>query len=572
MSLLLRSAAAAAIFLSSLIGFHTSGAQELPAPKASADEVYYDAIKARMLGNDRQCEQLLQQVITLKPKEAAPYYDLSKLAYKINDGDHAIEYIRKAIALDSSNKWYHEQYADVLVLRSDYVAAANEYATIAKTEKYNTQYLEKSAVLYQRAGKMKEALVQLELLKNRDRDNDDVLKQQQQIYLKLNDVENAARVGRELIERNPKEAYYYSMLIDVYEHNDQPEKAKQVLAEMQKKFPSDPSLQLELANQALKKGDTVTYNRYVRQIITNKDLSADVQLQMLGPYLGALATDSMQRAEALNLIEEIAGQHPEDVDVINTYGRILTFNNRLSEAADQYKKAIALNPNSFETWRNLLFLYTRPSDADSLIKWSEKAARLYPQQAMVHYFIGIGNFHKKNFPSAIKAFNRAIDLQPDDRKEDLASMYMALGDLYQVMSDYPRSDSNYEAALKLDPGNATLLNNYAYYLSLRNVRLDEAEKMSRESLRIRPGEGTFLDTYGWILYQQGKYKLALDYIRKAIAANPDEEDPSVWEHLGACEFKAGNKTAAVEAWKKARLKGSDNKNLDKMIQEQKLYE
>jgi Tfp pilus assembly protein PilF len=57
--------------------------------------------------------------------------------------------------------------------------------------------------------------------------------------------------------------------------------------------------------------------------------------------------------------------------------------------------------------------------------------------------------------------------------------------------------------------------------------------MSRQALIIRPGEGTFLDTYGWILYLQGKYKDALEYLRKAIAANPNETDPSVWEHSGA---------------------------------------
>jgi Tfp pilus assembly protein PilF len=96
--------------------------------------------------------------------------------------------------------------------------------------------------------------------------------------------------------------------------------------------------------------------------------------------------------------------------------------------------------------------------------------------------------------------------------------------------------------------------------------------MSRESLRIRPGEGTFLDTYGWILYQQGKFKDALHYIRKAVAANPNETDPSLWEHLGAAEYKAGNKDAAIAAWKKAKEKGSTNIHIDKMIAEHKLYE
>jgi pentatricopeptide repeat protein len=547
-------------------------AQEAPSEPVSTDQLYYDAVKARMLGDDKQSEALLKQVIAAKPDEPAPYYDLSKLAFKVNNPDKAADYIKKAIALDGKNKWYHEHYANVLALRSDYSGAADEYAGIAKTEKYNNNYLEKSALLYQRAGKYKEALAQLEILKTKDRDNDEVLMQEQQIYLKMNDLEGAARVGRELIERNPKDSRFYSMLIDVYENNKQPAKAKEVLAEMQRKFPTDPSLLLTLANQALKEGDTVTYNSYVRKTITNKELDAETQLQLLGPYLGALGSDSLQQSEALQLIEQIVLQHPESVDVLMAYGRILSFNDKPDEAALQYQKAIALNPNNYNAWQQMLYALSGPADADSLIRWSEKAARLFPNHAMVHYFNGLGHFNKKEYSSAIRSINRAIDLQPEEKADELSSMHTTLGDIYNVTKEYARSDSSYDAALRLNPRNATLLNNYAYYLSLRNVRLSDAEKMSRESLRIRPGEGTFLDTYGWILYQQGKFKDALDYIRKAVAANPNETDPSLWEHLGAAEYKAGNKDAAIAAWKKAKEKGSTNIHIDKMIAEHKLYE
>ena len=128
------------------------------------------------------------------------------------------------------------------------------------------------------------------------------------------------------------------------------------------------------------------------------------------------------------------------------------------------------------------------------------------------------------------------------------------------------------AALRLNPRDATALNNYAYYLSLRNARLNDAAKMSKESLKIRPNEGTFLDTYGWILYQQGNYREALEYIRKAVDANPNEADPTLWEHLGAVQYKMGDKDAAIVSWKKAKERGSENVHIDKMIAERKLYE
>ena len=108
-----------------------------------------------------------------------------------------------------------------------------------------------------------------------------------------------------------------------------------------------------------------------------------------------------------------------------------------------------------------------------------------------------------------------------------------------------------------------MLYNYSYYLSLRNKRLEDAEKMSKRSLELRPEEPTFLDTYGWILYKSGDYKKAKEYIQKAIDANNEGADGTLWEHLGDIYYKLNNKEKAVEYWKKAKEKGTENEQIDK---------
>jgi Tfp pilus assembly protein PilF len=238
---------------------------------------------------------------------------------------------------------------------------------------------------------------------------------------------------------------------------------------------------------------------------------------------------------------------------------------------EQFKKALAIDPARFNVWQRLLFTYTDRQDADSLIKYSEKAMRFFPNQGMVHYLHGIGHFNKKSYPAAIKSLNRAIDLQPEDNTALLSDMYSSLGDIYNTLKDYKQSDSNYERSLRLNPKNATVLNNYSYYLSERGVRLADAERMSKESLVLRPGEATFLDTYGWILYKQGKYEQAKQYIEDALKANP-EADGTLWEHLGDIYFKLGDGNKAVEFWKKAKEKGTENTQIDKKIQDKRIYE
>ncbi|MFA6059781.1 MAG: tetratricopeptide repeat protein, partial [Taibaiella sp.] len=135
---------------------------------------------------------------------------------------------------------------------------------------------------------------------------------------------------------------------------------------------------------------------------------------------------------------------------------------------------------------------------------------------------------------------------------------------------FASSDSCYRAALNLQPDNATALNNFSYYLSVRGENLEEAARMSEKSLKLRPNEATFLDTYGWILYKQGKFKEAKIYIQKAIELSPNNGDPTLWEHLGDIEYKLGNKKQALEHWKAAQGKGELSVTLQQKINEQKL--
>ena len=41
-----------------------------------------------------------------------------------------------------------------------------------------------------------------------------------------------------------------------------------------------------------------------------------------------------------------------------------------------------------------------------------------------------------------------------------------MGDAYNEVKEHTKSDSCYQEALKLDPNNANVLNNFSYYLSV----------------------------------------------------------------------------------------------------------
>ncbi|MBN9484989.1 MAG: hypothetical protein BGO70_05290 [Bacteroidetes bacterium 43-93] len=550
----------------------TVHAPAITAPSLQTDMIFYDAERAKLKGDDKEAEQLLLKVVQQKPDAAGAFYELARLNFKQNRPEKAEEYIKKAISIDDSNPWYKSQYAEILVLANRQDEAADIYVQLAKTQKYNREFLLKAAHMYVYKNKPKEAMQALDQLLQKDSTDEEILNDKIDLYLKANDVDGAIKTTQKLITLYPKDGRYYATLAEIYENNKMPEKAETLYKQIEQQFGDEAPVQLSLAEYYKKKNDPVKYELFVKKAITNRSLDADMQISLLASYWQNNFRDTSKRNDLEGIAKEVAMQHPGNANALAAYAQALAVNNKTAASQEYYKKSVAVDGSQYGIWLNLLSGYTDKQNADSLIKYSEKALRLFPNQAMLHYLNGIGKMNKGDYKNAVKSINRAIDMQPEDNKGQLAQMYTLLGDAYNFDKQYPQSDEAYNKALALDPENATVLNNYAYYLSVRGVRLDDAEKMSRKSLEIRKNEPTFMDTYGWILYKQGKYDKALEYIQKAIDANGINADGTVWEHLGDVYYKLNEVDKAVEAWKKAKEKGTDNIEIDKKIKDRKLYE
>jgi tetratricopeptide (TPR) repeat protein len=543
-----------------------------PAPKA--DDVFFDGVKANMLDDTILARQQFEQFIVLKPEVPDGYYELAKL-YDLNKNTaKAEDYIKKAIAINGDNKWFQEEYATILGDEGKYNDAAQVMSDLCRSAPEDPGYPIVTAEYYERARKYPEAIIFLDKAISRNGPDEDILMKKVQIYLDMNKVDQAAQVVEQLIAQNPKSGKYYKELGDIYDNNKMPEQAAKVYQRAQQTIPGDPSVQLGYAEHYLLAGDTAAYFSYVKKAVVNKDLDGATQLELLRAYVQSLPAnnDSLIEAQGLPIIRELVGQHPADPQILAFYGEFLELDNKPDSALVFYKQSLAIAPSNFNLWGKVLHSYSDRQDADSLIKYSDKAARLFPTQALVYYYNSIGHYNKKDYTGAIKSMKRAIDLQPDSNPELLSAMYSLEGEIYHQAKQDDASDVAYEKALQLQPDDAFILNNYSYYLSERGKKLAEAERMSKKSLELKPQEATFMDTYGWILYQNGEYEKAKGYIQKAIDMAGSRVDATLYDHLGDVYYKLKDKDKALENWKLAKEKGSDDPKIDKKISEGKLYE
>ena len=139
----------------------------------------------------------------------------------------------------------------------------------------------------------------------------------------------------------------------------------------------------------------------------------------------------------------------------------------------------------------------------------------YPQDLDMRY-LNLGLLMEDgNLREVVEECDRIVKLGGKKNPEVVPALATA-GDCWHAIGNDRKAMRCYDKVLRLDPDNATTLNNYAYYLSLAGRKLKKAEKMSRTSLDLEPDNPSYLDTYGWILHLLGRDQEAKPYFKRAM--------------------------------------------------------
>jgi len=123
-----------------------------------------------------------------------------------------------------------------------------------------------------------------------------------------------------------------------------------------------------------------------------------------------------------------------------------------------------------------------------------------------------------------------------------------------------RAIAAHESLLTEMPNNASVLNNLAYLLAENDERLTDALEYARRAFEARPNAAGFLDTYAYVLYKNGRYAEADEFLQAALQQyeqNRISMPPEVFEHLGMIKEELGEMAQALEAYERALETGAD---------------
>jgi tetratricopeptide (TPR) repeat protein len=533
--------------------------------------LFFDAEKARLLGDTKLAYNLYTSFVESYPANATARYNLARLQFQRQELAAAEKNAQKSVELAPQNKYFIEFYAQILSYLKKNKQAESLINNLVATNPEDEEYLYKQAMFYLKEKEYDKAIQSIDKLEKLTGFNEDLVIQKKNIYAKQGKTELAINEIKKLREIYPQSAQFPIMMIDVYESAGQKEKVKLIYEDLEVNYSEDPIAQVELSQYFIEQKNIERSNQYMKKVMKNKNLDVETKISLLLPTLKFIETGTPDEKDLiLTMSKSISEESPENKDAVSLYADVLYFSKKNDEALVEYKKYLKLDKSKFSIWNQLLSIYLDKQQYDSVLAYADKSLEVFPNNALPYFFKGISYVQLKESDKAIKPLNQSLELETENTAL-IAQIYSTLGDVYNTKQNYSYSDSCFEKSLKILPNDATTLNNYAYYLSLRKTKLDDAERMSKKSLELMPESKSFLDTYGWILYQQGKYTEAKSYMDRALKAN-GEEDPTLLEHMGDIYYKLNDKSKAVDYWKKAQMKGESNPTLLKKISDEKLYE
>ncbi len=391
------------------------------------------------------------------------------------------------------------------------------------------------------------------------------------IYLILEDLDNAILTYQDLVQISQKTEYYYS-LANLYEYSN-PNKSIEIyeylLNQKNNQTVLPKLLSLYITTEQAEK-----YESILKKLLTNYPGSSEYNYRLSEIYI-----DRKDYNNLFVLMENFdKNSGYEDKAAYFSYISYYLIENEIQNV-ELIERFYPIIQNKFQFDENLLlysgiFAYTLNDTANSQ-KYFQRLLKITSEPSkkiisMAYYFIsnndseialeylnqdttenwdkyhclGLTYQMRNDTIKAISSFKKAVEIDSSQPES-----WLSLGILYSFTNEIEKSDLSYIKALSLDPDNPLANNNYAYSLSERGKNLPQALSMSEHSLKFDSLNSSYLDTYGWILYKMGKYENALKFMNKAVEYS--EESAEVHEHLGDVLIMLNKKTEAIQAWKKS---------------------
>ena len=391
-----------------------SHAQENPEDIALVDnqteDNFYEALKQRGIENYDKAIVAIQKCLEKEPKNPAFLYELGKNQLDLKNYVDAEVSFKKAIELDSKQRWYWNGLYDVYYQTKDF---QKSIPVVQKLIEFDPNMREDLVSLYMNTNQKEKALA---LLKEMQASSH--LTSTMEFYkLKLEESNEFAKPKKEALEeaikKNPKYEQNYIDLIVLYSSFNQEDKAFEVAKQLEKEIPNSDWAHVSLIKFHLNNNDGTNASKSMFKVLENDKIDLKIKHRIFNEFL----IFAINNPTFFNDVDAAIPYFDNDreIAVAKEVAKFFWKKGDLEKTIYYFEKAIKKNPEDIECIDYYLEVIYQKQDFQLLVKKATDFSELYPTQASYYFYAGFGHNQLKNFKKAKELLENGLDFVVENK-------------------------------------------------------------------------------------------------------------------------------------------------------------
>lgn len=540
---------------------------QLSLAQTRLDYFMAEAAKSRMQGQWSKAMELYSHCLQIDSCSAEALYQLGRISFYLRQDSAGLEYLHKAVDLDPDNTYYIEPLAAILLRQGCEDDALPLLEHISKLQSNRSDVLSHLASIYSKTGRLEDAISTLDRLEMLEGKMSQLSNEKFSLYMEMGDSVKAFAELQSLCDEYPADLSYKIDMAYCYQQLGDYEKALQMYDEVRAIDPANVPLQMAMLDYYLSQGMDSLYDATRDSILYAPETETAKRVVLIQQMVQRMSPDSADTEQIIKRFERVLQLDSTNVELLTMYAAFLDYRQKPQEMIQSVMSRVLLvEPDNEMATQWLLQYYASRKDYFSLEEICRRGVNYHPKDLVYPYFLGMIMLERNNNAEALEVLDRGIRLRSEDTRLALVSdAFTVKGDVFYKMGKHADAFLQYDSALVYNKDNVLCLNNYAYYLSLRNEYLDKAEEMSYRTIKAEPDNRTYLDTYAWILFMQAKYEQAQEYMDKVVPRDSSEQflmtdlytSTAILEHAGDIAWMNGDAERATYLWQLALRRGDD---------------
>ncbi len=516
------------------------------------DAFFLEAVCQREKGNNDAAFDLFRHCVDIDSTRSEAYYYLAQYYLALKQKDVALNYSKKATELEPNNTTYVETLANAYLNQRKYKEAIGALERLCELRRDRDDVLGILVQLYEQQGDYDNAIRTLTRLETIEGKSERLSYAKSNLFTQKGDKKAAIAEMKMLADQYPNDNNYRCLYANTLYVNGQKKKAVTIYDKVLKEEPSNRNAQMALLAYYNDQKDSAKVHRMTERVLFNKNATSEDRVVLMRQIIGESEQAGGDSTRVLQLFHRLLDLPQADSDITLLCASYMNLKKMPNDSIRiVLEKLLEMSPDHAAARLQLVSYAWQAQDRDRVIELCRAARQYNPDEMAFYYYQGIAYYQNNQLDEALNAFQNGIGVITQDSDPAIVSdFYAVMGDILHQKGMEKEAFAAYDSCLVWKDDNIGCLNNYAYYLSERGIRLDDAERMSYRTIKAEPTNATYLDTYAWILFMQKRYNEAKTYIDQTLEYDKDSSSV-LFEHAGDIYYHTGDVEQAVNYWREA---------------------